>query len=191
MAYSSSRAPSHDVHEHSDPERQRDLEEEQSGAELSYAARGQGDSNSGTPFYTGEILSDQQETGRFSQVELTNESGEEPGVTSLIDAQEPLPRHIMLKSHPPSALSPDDREFLQRKGALTPLDINSHQEVLLAYFQNVHPLLPIVHLNKQEEFEYPNAIPLSGMLLYWSMAVVAVNVRASSRIWDIWSTDVL
>ena len=97
----------------------------------------------------------------------------------------------MLKSHPPSALSPDDREFLQRKGALTPLHINSHQELLLAYFQNVHPLLPIVHLNKQEEFEYPNAIPLSGMLLYWSMAVVAVNVRASSRIWDIWSTDVL
>lgn len=37
-----------------DPERQRDLEEEQSGAELSYAARGQGNSNSGTPFYTGE-----------------------------------------------------------------------------------------------------------------------------------------
>ena len=37
-----------------DLERQRDLEEEQSGAELSYAARGQGDSNSGTPFYTGK-----------------------------------------------------------------------------------------------------------------------------------------
>lgn len=37
-----------------DPERQRDLDEEQSGAELSYAARGQGNSNSGTPFYTGE-----------------------------------------------------------------------------------------------------------------------------------------
>lgn len=36
-----------------DSERQRDLDEEQSGAELSYAARGQGDSNSGTPFYTG------------------------------------------------------------------------------------------------------------------------------------------
>ena len=39
-----------------DPERQRDLEEEQSGAELSHAARSQGNSNSGTPFYTGERL---------------------------------------------------------------------------------------------------------------------------------------
>lgn len=37
-----------------DPERQRDLHEEQSGAELSFAARGKGDSNSGTPFYTGK-----------------------------------------------------------------------------------------------------------------------------------------
>jgi len=182
MVYSSSRAPSHDVHEHSDPERQRDLEEEQSGAELSYAARGQGDSNSGTPFYTGEILSDQQESGRLSQVKLMNRSGEEPCVTSLIDARESLPRHIMLKPNPPSALSPDDREFLQRKGALTPLRLNSHQQLLLAYFQHVHPLLPILHLDKLEEFEFPSRIPLNGMLLYWSMAVVAVNVRESSRI---------
>lgn len=40
----------------SGPERQRDLEEEQSGAELSHAARSQGNSDSGTPFYTGERL---------------------------------------------------------------------------------------------------------------------------------------
>ena len=111
-----------------------------------------------------------------------NRSGEEPGVTSLIDARESLPRHIMLKPNPPSALSPDDREFLQRKGALTPLRLNSHQQLLLAYFQHVHPLLPILHLNKLEEFEFPSRIPLNGMLLYWSMAVVAVNVRESSRI---------
>jgi hypothetical protein len=37
----------------SDPERQRDINEEQSGAEISFAARGKGDPRSGIPFYTG------------------------------------------------------------------------------------------------------------------------------------------
>lgn len=38
----------------SDPERQRDINEEQSGAEISFAARGKGDPKSGVPFYTGK-----------------------------------------------------------------------------------------------------------------------------------------
>lgn len=37
----------------SDMERQRDINEEQSGAEISFAARGKGDPRSGIPFYTG------------------------------------------------------------------------------------------------------------------------------------------
>jgi hypothetical protein len=54
VAFSTANAPTNNTDAHFDLERQRDLDEEQSGAELSYAARGQGDSNSGTPFYTGE-----------------------------------------------------------------------------------------------------------------------------------------
>ncbi|KZM27311.1 DNA binding [Ascochyta rabiei] len=121
-----------------DPERQRDLDEEQSGAELSYAARGQGNSSLGTPFYTGE----------------------QPGVTSLFDTQEPIPRHIMLRPAPPSVLSRDDRDFLQRKGALKPLLLYSHREFLRAYFHHVHPMLPILHLARLQEFEFPESIPL-------------------------------
>jgi hypothetical protein len=37
----------------SDLERQRDINEEQSGAEISFAARGKGNTGSGMPFYTG------------------------------------------------------------------------------------------------------------------------------------------
>ncbi|KAH6625113.1 fungal-specific transcription factor domain-containing protein [Boeremia exigua] len=145
------------------PARQRDLHEEQSGAELSLAARTKGDSNSGTPFYTGE----------------------QPGVTSLIDVHEPLPRHIMLKSNPPRVLSQDDRDFLYRKGALSSLQMYSHQELLLAYFHHVHPGLPILHLSKLLELKSPDAIPTHGMLLYWSMAVVAVNYVPD----DVWRTE--
>jgi hypothetical protein len=102
--------------------------------------------------------------------------GEQPGVTSLIDVQEPLPRHIMLKPNPPSVLSQADYEYLRHKGALSPLLMYSHQEILRAYFHHVHPMLPILHLSKLQDMETPDSIPPQGMLLYWSMAVVAVNV---------------
>ncbi|KAF1924065.1 uncharacterized protein M421DRAFT_425082 [Didymella exigua CBS 183.55] len=146
-----------------DPERQRNLEEEQSGAEISFAARGQGDSNSGTPFYTGE----------------------QPSMTSLIDVEEHFPRHVMLRHYPPSALSQADLQYLKHKGALSPLLMFSHQELLRAYFQHVHPMLPVLHLSKLEEMKSPDAIPLHGMLLYWSMAVVAVNFVPS----DVWKAE--
>src|SRR5690242_2906419 len=94
-----------------------------------------------------------------------------------MDVQESLPRHIMLKPNPPNALSQADWDFLQHKGALTPLQMRSHQELLRAYFHHVHPMLPILHLSKLHDLEVPDAIPAHGMLLYWSMAVVAVNVR--------------
>lgn len=54
VAFGTANAPTNSADAGFDLERQRDLEEEQSGAELSYAVRGQGDSNSGTPFYTGK-----------------------------------------------------------------------------------------------------------------------------------------
>jgi hypothetical protein len=155
-----------------DPERQRDLDEEQSGAELSYAARGQGSSNTGTPFYTGNGNSLVLMLHR-----LIVDSGEQPGVTSLIDVQQPFQRHIMLKPNPPSALSQAEREFLQRKGALKPLLVYSHRALLRAYFHHVHPMLPILHLTKLQDLESPDLISPQGMLLFWSMAVVAVNVR--------------
>lgn len=82
----------------------------------------------------------------------------------------------MLKPDPPSALSQDDWDFLQRKGVLTPLQMRSHQELLRAYFHHVHPMLPILQLSKVQDLELPDTIPPHGMLLYWSMAVVAVNV---------------
>lgn len=87
----------------------------------------------------------------------------------------------MLKPNPPSILSQDDREFLQRKGALSPLLLYSHQELLRAYFHHVHPMLPILHLSRLRDFELPDVISLHGMLLYWSMAVVAVNVSYKRR----------
>lgn len=102
--------------------------------------------------------------------------GEQPGVTSLIDVQQPLPRHIMLKPTSPRCLSSTDREYLQRKGVLMPLSAYSHKELLCAYARHVHPMLPILHLVKLEEFNSPDCIPPYSMLLYWSMAVVAVNV---------------
>ncbi|KAF9692734.1 hypothetical protein EKO04_008966 [Ascochyta lentis] len=46
-------------------------------------------------------------------------------------------------------------------------------------------MLPIIHLSKLQEFEFPNSIPLHGMLLYWSMAVVAVNFVPS----DVWKGE--
>lgn len=55
MAFDEAHTLHHTADTRLDPERQRDLDEEQSGAELSYAARGQGNSNSGTPFYTGNV----------------------------------------------------------------------------------------------------------------------------------------
>ena len=101
-----------------------------------------------------------------------------------MDVQQPLPRHIMLKPSPPSALSQADHEFLQRKGALSPLLTYSHKELLSAYFRHVHPMLPILHLAKLQDLEFPDAIPPHGMLLYWSMAVVAVNVcKHKTSVW--------
>lgn len=102
--------------------------------------------------------------------------GEQPGVTSLIDVQQPIPRHILLEATP-RALARADYEFLQRKGALTPLHEYSHRELLRAYFHHVHPMLPILHLAKLQDFEVHDSIQFHNMLLYWSMAVVAVNVR--------------
>lgn len=82
----------------------------------------------------------------------------------------------MLKSNPPSVLPQADIEYLQRKGALTPLLASSHEQLLRAYFHHVHPMLPILPLSKLVEMRLSDTIPLHGMLLYWSMAVVAVNV---------------
>lgn len=103
-------------------------------------------------------------------------AGEQPGVTSLIDVQEPLPRHIMLRPNPPNLLSQADHEYLQHKGALSPFLGYSHQELLRAYFHHVHPMLPVLHLAKLQDMGTPDSIAPQGMLLYWSMAVVAVNV---------------
>ena len=107
------------------------------------------------------------------------DAGEHPGVTSLIDVQEPLPRHIMLKPNPPIVLSQTDHEYLQHKGALSPLLRYSHRELLRAYFHHVHPILPILHLSILQDIETPDSIAPQSMLLYWSMAVVAVNVSPS------------
>ena len=112
-------------------------------------------------------------------------------MTTLIDVQQPLPRHIMLKPSPPSALSQADHEFLQRKGVLNPLLNYSHKELLRAYFRHVHPMLPILQLAKLQDFETPGAIPPQGMLLYWSMAVVAVNVRFAEFRFTTTLTEVL
>ena len=56
LPFDATNVPHDNVNTPFDLERQRDLEEEKSAAELSYAARGQGDSNSnsGTPYYTGK-----------------------------------------------------------------------------------------------------------------------------------------
>lgn len=99
----------------------------------------------------------------------------------MIDVDEPLPRHIMLRSDPPSALSQADIEYLQRKGALAPLLPSSHEELLRAYFHHVHPTLPILPLSKLGALRSPDAIPIHGMLLFWSMAVVAVNVSHKAK----------
>lgn len=89
----------------------------------------------------------------------------------------------MLRPSPPSVLSQTNREFLERKGALSPLLLYSHRELLRSYFHHVHPMLPILHLSKLQDLAEPLSIPPNGMLLYWSVAVVAVNVGFHHPIW--------
>lgn len=69
-----------------------------------------------------------------------------------------------------------DYDYLRHKGALTLLDKSSRRELLRAYFHHVHPILPILDLSKLPELENLTANPSSGMLLFWAMAVAAVNV---------------
>lgn len=87
----------------------------------------------------------------------------------------------MLRSNPPSVLPQADIEYLQRKGALALPLPSSHEHLLRAYFHHVHPMLPILPLSKLGEMRSLAAIPQHGMLLYWSMAVVAVNVSPSDE----------
>ena len=53
---------------------------------------------------------------------------------------------------------------------------SSHEKLLRAYYHHVHLMLPILSLSELSEMTSPDTIPPHGMLLYWSMAVVAVNV---------------
>jgi hypothetical protein len=115
--------------------------------------------------------------------ELTAASGENPGVTSIINVssepQQPMPRHILLNSMPAVSISQIDHDYLRRKGSLTLLDDSSRKEILRAYFHHVHAILPILDLSKLPELENITGSPSSSMLLFWAMAVAAVNVGPS------------
>lgn len=92
------------------------------------------------------------------------------------------PRHIMLRSNPPGVPSQADTEYLQSKGALALLLPSSHEKLLRAYFQHVHPMLRILSLSKLGEMRSTDTITLHGMLLYWSMAVVSANVSYTDEL---------
>jgi hypothetical protein len=164
----------------SDLERQRDINEEQSGAEISFAARGKGNTGSGMPFYTGTYNLCPFKRILFDFSKLNFILGENPGVTSIInvssESQQAMPRHILLNPAPTVSISQVDHDYLRRKGALTLLENFSRKEILRAYFHHVHTILPVLDLSKLPELENITASPSSNMLLFWAMAVAAVNV---------------
>ncbi|KAI8720002.1 Zn(2)-C6 fungal-type domain-containing protein [Fusarium sp. LHS14.1] len=151
---------------HSDPGRQRDIEEERSGAEISSAATGQGIINSNCLFYLGE----------------------QPGATSVIDVcshpQKPIQRHILLRSAPPVTISQQDSDYLKQKGVFNLPQQSSRKEILRAYFHHVHPILPILDVGILQNLHEPIYVSLSDLLLFWSMTSVAVNF-VPSTVWQL------
>ncbi|EEU37832.1 uncharacterized protein NECHADRAFT_1812, partial [Fusarium vanettenii 77-13-4] len=155
---------------HSDPGRQRDIEEERSGAEISSAATGQGIVNSDCLFYLGE----------------------QPGATSVIDVcshpQKPIQRHILLRSAPPVTISQQDSDYLKQKGVFNLPQPSSRREILRAYFHHVHPILPVLDVGVLQNLHEPVYVSSSDLLLFWSMASVAVNFVPSS-VWQLEGFD--
>jgi hypothetical protein len=115
--------------------------------------------------------------------ELIANVGESLGVATIMDVseqQQAMPRHILLNSTPPVSISRVDHDYLRHKGVLSLLDDASCKELLRAYFHHVHPILPVFNLVNLPAIESLTASPSSDMLLFWAMAVAAVNVRSSS-----------
>lgn len=109
--------------------------------------------------------------------------GEEPGITATVNLypslQQPAVRYVLLRSSSPASISPVEREYLHQTGVFTLLQAATCRELLRAYCCNVHPILPVLSLAKPQELETPVAAQLDSMLIFWSVAVVAVNASES------------
>ncbi|KAF5020290.1 hypothetical protein F66182_7666 [Fusarium sp. NRRL 66182] len=147
-------------------DRQRDFDEEQSGIEISCAARGQSTTDHDVPFYTGE----------------------QPGVTAVVDlysgAQRSAPRHLLLRPSPPTSMLQCEKDYLRSKGVFNLPRESSRKELLIAYFHNMHPILPVLNAGVLKNMQEPLNMSLPDLLLFWSMASVAINFVPSS-LWQL------
>ncbi|OJJ32923.1 hypothetical protein ASPWEDRAFT_42951 [Aspergillus wentii DTO 134E9] len=134
-------------------------EEERTGAEIANTVLGRSRANSRgndqAPFYTGDT----------------------PGFGAVLDlcspSQQPVPRHIMIPSKTATALSDQDREWLQYKGVFNLPRSDTCYELLRAYFHHVHPMMPVVDVTATLK-SFPDGSQ-SNLLLIWSMFSVAAN----------------
>ncbi|KAF2027312.1 hypothetical protein EK21DRAFT_102622 [Setomelanomma holmii] len=140
-----------------DAERRRNLQVEQIGADISLALQEVYVTKTGTSYYAGEV----------------------PAAITAVDAcsqaQQPKQRQVVLKTYIPTTLSQLDYKYLEQKGVHTRPQTTTCQEILRAYCHHVHPILPIIDLVKIQELDAPPSIQIGDMLLFWSIAVAAVN----------------
>ncbi|PLB52883.1 hypothetical protein P170DRAFT_434605 [Aspergillus steynii IBT 23096] len=137
------------------------LEEERNGLEIATAALGQGETNGGVPFYTGE------QTGLTSALDMCS-----PGMA--------LPRHVLIPSRVRESLPEEDRKFLMAKGVFTLPKRDSCASLLRAYISHVHPVLPIVEIDQLLAHYHDGRLLEYNILLLWSVFFVAVNFVPAS-----------
>ncbi|EHK21555.1 uncharacterized protein TRIVIDRAFT_192042 [Trichoderma virens Gv29-8] len=130
--------------------------EERRGFEIATAALGQSRRNGQVPFY----------------------SGGQTGPTYALDICSPeksLPRHFLIPSHSCSTLSDADRSYLQAKGVLTLPSAKSCESLLRAYLHHVHPIMPVIEVDRILEYQHNGRLHEYNTLLLWSIFLAAVN----------------
>jgi hypothetical protein len=79
-------------------------------------------------------------------------------------------------------MSEVDRDYLQAKGVFSLPCEASRRELLQAYFHNLHPILPVLDVGILNRLQNPEGISIPELLIFWSLASVAVNVSILSAI---------
>ncbi|GAD98048.1 C6 transcription factor, putative [Paecilomyces variotii No. 5] len=130
--------------------------EERNGMEIATAALEQPQRAGQVPFYAGELT----------------------GITPVFEVcipQHSLPTHLLIPLQSSFNISPEDKDYLRKKGVYTLPTNDSCERLLHAYLHHVHPVMPVVDISLLMAFHQEGRLHQYNILLLWSIFFAGVN----------------
>ncbi|KAL7785170.1 fungal-specific transcription factor domain-containing protein [Trichoderma ceciliae] len=134
-----------------------DADEERVGVEIVEVALGHPRRAGQIPYYIGE------------------QTGGPTSIMHICTTNQAIPKHLLMPAAKQTVLTQDDKAFLRSKGVYSFLSDTTCDSMIRAYFQNVHPIMPVLEADKLLEYHRSKRLHEYNLVLLWSFVVISCN----------------